>query len=51
MPRIQLVSLPDVHFRLEKAQVGMPSQHAPNVGILTTAPYPVTTTITLICPG
>ena len=29
----------------------MPSQLAPNVWILTTAPSAVTTTITLICPG
>ena len=31
--------------------VSMPSQLAPNVWILTTAPSAVTTTVTLICPG
>ena len=33
------------------SDVSMPSQLAPNVWILTTAPSAVTTTITLICPG
>ena len=52
MPRIQLVSLPDAHYRLEKAQMSvcLHSLHL-NVWILTTAPSAVTTTITLICPG
>ena len=51
MSRIQLVSLPDVHYRLEKSSVvSMPSQLAPNAWILTTAFSAVTTTITLICP-
>ena len=51
-PRIQLVSVPDVHYKLEKSSdVSMHSQLTPNVWILTTAPSAVTTTITLICPG
>ena len=33
------------------SDVSMPSQLAPNVWILTTAPSAATTTITLICPG
>ena len=33
------------------SDISMPSQLAPNVWILTTAPSVVTTTITLICPG
>ena len=39
-----------LHFR-KTSDVSMPSQLAPNVWILTTAPFAVTTTITLICPG
>ena len=35
----------------KSSDVSMPSQLAPNVWILTTAPSAVTTTITLICPG
>ena len=35
----------------KSSDVSMPSQLAPNVWILTTAPSAVTTTVTLICPG
>ena len=49
---MQLAFLPDVPFKLEKTQnISIPSQIAPNVWILTTAPPAVTTTITLICQG
>ena len=35
----------------KSSDVSMPSQLAPNIWILTTAPSAVTTTVTLICPG
>ena len=39
-------------LQIRKTQsISIPSQIAPNVWILTTAPSAVTTAITLICPG
>ena len=52
MSKIQPASQPDVPYKSGNPEMLVcPSQLAPNVWILTTAPSATTATITLICPG